>query len=126
MNRLEPALVGFFFACWLAVLIQGLGLVPLAGTLLLVPQTLYLIAVATGWLSGNVYVRRRKQVPKELRGRFLVIYLLGPSGLFFLLWAMAPKAFQKVAPLAPVYAFGASCVLFLVPLLLRSWPPGKA
>ena len=122
MNRLEPILLGFFFASWLAVLLEGVGLVPLAGTLLLLPQTLYLIAVATGWLSGNLYVRRRARVPRELRWRFLVTYLLGPSGLFFLLWAMAPDSFQASAPLVPLYAFGTSSVLFLVPVVLRRWP----
>jgi hypothetical protein len=125
VNRLEPALLGLFFACWLAVLLQGLGMIPLAGTLVLQPQTLYLVAVATGWLAGNLYVKRRQQVPRELRRRFVLTYLLGPSGLFFLLWAMAPLASQRAAPLIPVYAFGSSCVLFLVPVLLRRWPPAE-
>jgi uncharacterized protein (DUF2062 family) len=126
MNRLEPILLGFFFASWLAVLLEGMGLVPLAGTLVFLPQTLYLIAVVTGWLCGNLYVRRRAQVPKELRWRFLTTYLLGPSGLFFLLWAMAPASFQTAVPLAPLYAFGASSVLFTVPVFLRRWPPERS
>jgi len=125
VNRLEPALLGLFFACWLAVLLQGLGLIPLAGTLVLQPQSLYMVAVATGWMAGNLYVRRRAQVPRELRLRFLLTYLLGPSGLYFLLWAMAPPPFQRAAPLVPIYAFGSSCVLFLVPVFLRHWPPTK-
>lgn len=124
MNRLEPILLAFFFACWLAVLLQGLG-APLAGTLTILPQPLYTIAAVTGWLAGNLYVRRRKQVPKTLRSRFLVAYLLGPPGLFFLLWAMTPESFQQQAPLVPVYAVGVSAVLFLVPVALRRFPPGR-
>jgi len=126
MNRLEPILLGFFFASWLIVLVEGVGLVPLAGALVLVPQALYLIAVAAGWLAGNLYVRRRGQVPKELRWRFLLTYLVGPSGLFFLLWAMAPASFQETAPLVPLYAFGTSSVLFMVPVVLRRWPQEKS
>ncbi|MCH9652099.1 MAG: hypothetical protein K0U98_27975 [Deltaproteobacteria bacterium] len=122
MNRLEPVLLAFFFACWLAVLLPVLGLSPLSGSLFLEPRSLYMIAVATGWLSGNLYLRRRQQVPQTLRWRFLVAYLLGPPGLFFLLWAMGPEITQAQAPLVPLYAVGVSSILFLVPIVLRRWP----
>lgn len=124
MNRLEPILLAFFFACWLAVLLQGVG-APLADTIVLFPRSLYMVAVVTGWFAGNLYIRRRAQVPKSLRSRFLMAYLLGPPGIFFLLWAMTPKALQEQAPLVPVYAVGVSGVLFLVPVLLRRFPPQR-
>ncbi len=121
MNRLEPILLAFFFACWLSVLLQGVG-APLAGTIVMQPQTLYMVAVVTGWCTGNLYVRRRAQVPKSLRGRFLITYLLGPPGISFLLWAMTPESYQQQAPLVPLYGVGVSAVLFLVPVLLRRFP----
>lgn len=122
MNRLEPILLAFFFACWLAVLLQAVG-APLAGTLVLVPRAVYTIAAFSGWLAGNLYLRRRAQIPKALRRRFLVAYLLGPPGVFFLLWAMTPESFQLQAPLVPVYAVGVSSILFSVPVALRRFPP---
>ncbi|MCB1032236.1 MAG: hypothetical protein KDD47_00185 [Acidobacteria bacterium] len=124
MNRLEPILLGLFFACWLAALLHGFG-DPLAGSLLIAPQHLFTLAAATGWVAGNLYVRRRRQVPRSLRGRFLVAYLLGPPGIFFLLWAMTSDTLQEQAPLAPVYAVGVCSVLFLVPVALRRFPPAK-
>ncbi len=122
MSRLEPIVLAFCFACWLAVLLPVLGLSPLSGSLQLEPRSLYMIAVATGWLAGNLYLRRRQQVPRQLRWRFLVAYLLGPPGLFFLLWAMVPEGYQAQAPLVPLYAVGVSSILFIVPIGLRRWP----
>jgi hypothetical protein len=122
-QRLEPILFSFFCACWLAALLHGIGLVPLADTIRLEPQTLFTLAAIVGWLAGNVYVHRRRTVLRRFHRRLLLLYLVGPPGVFFLLWAMAPEDWQRAVPLAAVYAFGVSSTLFLVPYLLRHWPP---
>lgn len=121
MIRLEIALLGFFFACWGLAALGQFGIFGLAGALPLSLYPLYTIAVALGWISGNVYVLRSRTVPTRLRRRVLAVYLLGPPGILYLLRAMAPRAEQQAAPLVPVFAFGVFAVLFLVPIVLR--PP---
>ncbi|MCB1054369.1 MAG: hypothetical protein KDD11_02515 [Acidobacteria bacterium] len=124
MGRLESILGGLYLASALLALLHQLGWVVLTG--LLAPlslQALYTLAVAVGWVSGNVFVRRRKLLPEGLRRRFLALYLLGPFCLYALLFSLGPETLHAVSPLVPVYALGVSCVLFLVPYLLRNWPP---
>ena len=123
MRRLEPTIFSFFSACWIVALLYQLGLIPLAGTLRLQPQTLFTLAAFSGWLAGNVYVHRRRAVPRAFYRRLLLLYLVGPPGIYFLLWAMVPMDWQRAAPMTSIYAFGVSSVLFLVPYLLRGWPP---
>ncbi len=117
--RLEVVLLGIFLAAWcLALLSVAVGL-PLAG---LVPLSLYQlfgIAAAAGWLSGNLYVRRSRGLPRRFRRRVLLIYLLGPPSLIYLLRTMAPAAQQGAAPLAGIWAFGVLAIFFMVPVSLR-------
>lgn len=119
--RLEPVFLGFFFACWSLALLYFVGLIPLAGTLEISLYGLYGLAAAAGWLSGNFYIHRSSKLPRALRRRLLVVYLLGPPGILYLLWAMAPPADQLAAPFVPLYAFGVFVIFFLVPVLLRPW-----
>jgi len=96
-----------------------MGGVPLAGSLDLGFYPFYAIAAVSGWLAGNVYVARSAGLPRELRRRVLLVYLVGPPGLLYLLRAMAPEAAQMAAPLVPLYAFGVFAVFFYVPVTLR-------
>lgn len=117
--RLEVVLLGLFVAAWcLALLSVALGL-PLAG---LVPLSLYQfygIAAAAGWLGGNLYVRRARKLPRQIRKRVLLIYLLGPPSLVYLLRTMAPATEQGAAPLVGLWAFVVLTIFFMVPVSLR-------
>ena len=117
--RLEAVLLGLFFACWLVGLLQWSGLVPRAGSLDLDLRGLFSLAAAIGWLAGNVYVHRGRNLPPELRRRIRLIYLLGPPGAIFLLRSMAPVEAQAAAPLAPLYATAVTTIFFLVPVSLK-------
>lgn len=117
--RLELILLSLFLACWAVVLLHIVGLVPMAGSLELSLQGLYTIAVAMGWLSGNVYVHRSRGLPRELRRRLLLIYLLGPPALLALLRSMASVEAQRAAPIVPLYAGVVFAILFLVPVSLK-------
>lgn len=117
MKRLEIPLFGLFFACWLLAGAHGLGLFSLAETLRLGLYPLYTVAAALGWVSGNVYVWRRRRLPRDQRRRAAALWLIGPQGIPALLRAMAPAADQAAAPAVPLYAFAVGAVLFTVPLL---------
>ena len=116
---MELILLGIFFVCWLAALAAFGGLLPLAGLLDLGLYQYYGLAAFLGWLSGNVYLQRSRWVPKPLRLRLMLIYLLGTPGLLYLVRALAPLTTQALAPMAPVYATGVFAILFLVPVTLR-------
>lgn len=116
---MELVLLGIFFVCWLAALAAFGGLLPLAGLLDLGLYQYYGLAAFLGWLSGNVYLHRSRRVPKPLRLRLMLIYLLGTPGLLYLVRALAPLTTQALAPMAPVYATGVFAILFLVPVTLR-------
>ena len=116
---MELVLLGIFFVCWLAALASFGGLLPLAGLLDLGLYQYFGLAAFLGWLAGNVYQQRSRQVPKPLRRRLMLIYLLGTPGFLYLIRAMAPLTTQALAPLAPVYATGVFAVLFLVPVTLK-------
>ncbi len=118
MRRFEIVLLGLFLACWVVILTAMLGVVRLAGSLPLSLYALYGVAAALGWLAGNVYVRRRRGLAPPLRRRLLLIFFLGPTGLLYLLRAMAPTAQQLAAPFVPLYAFGVYAVFFFVPVAL--------
>jgi hypothetical protein len=116
-------LAGLLLACWLMGILAVVGLVPLAGSLRLSLYALFGTAAACGWLAGNLYVRRTRELPAEHRRWLRTLYLFGPMGLLFVLRAMAPAADQVAAPLVPLYSFGVFGALFLVPVLLR--PPSR-
>ena len=117
MKRLEIPLFGLFLACWVLAGAHGLGLFSLGGTLALGLYPLYAVAATIGWISGNVYVWRRRRLPREHRRRAAALWLIGPQGIPALLRAMAPAAVQAAAPAVPLYAFGVGAVLFTVPLV---------
>lgn len=119
-TALELALLGVFLAVWIVALASLVGLLPAAGLLNLGLFQLYGTAAFLGWVAGNVYVQRSRRVPKPLRSRFLLIYLLGPPGLLYLLRSLAAPTVQASAPLAAVYASGVFFVLFMVPVTFRS------
>jgi hypothetical protein len=124
VKRLEPILLALFLVCWAIDLAVLLGLIKLANNLPLTLYGLYSVAVALGWLFGNIYVRRARGLSTPLRRRLLVFYFLGPPSLLYLLWYMTPLEFQKEAPLVPLYAFCVFSILFLVPVTLIK-PPAR-
>lgn len=119
----ELSLLGVFLAVWTVALASLVGLLPTAGLLDLSLYQLYGVAAALGWLSGNVYIGRARSVPKPLRRRLLLVYLLGPPGALYLVRSLAPLEVQAQAPFAAIYACGVFFVLFLVPVTLKGSAP---
>lgn len=119
----ELSLLGVFLAVWSVALAALVGLLPTEGLLDLSLYQLYGVAAALGWVAGNVYVVRSRQVPKPLRRRFLLVYLLGPPGVLYLLRSLASLQVQAMAPIAAIYACGVFFVFFLVPVTLKGSSP---
>ena len=71
-----------------------------------------------GWVAGNVYVSRRGSSPLPRRA-LLAIYLGGPPGLIWLLWAFVPVPVQVLSPLVPFLSLAIFGIFFLVPVTLR-------
>lgn len=117
--RLEVVLLGLFVLAWCLALFSVATGLPLAGLVPLSLYQLYGIAAAAGWLGGNMYVQRARRLPREIRRRLLLIYLLGPPSVVYLLRTMAPAAEQGAAPLAGLWAFGVLAIFFMVPVSLR-------
>lgn len=116
---MELVLLGFFFLCWLAALASFVGLLPIAGLLDLGLYQYYGLAASLGWLAGNVYLKRAQRVPKPLRLRLMLVYLLGTPGLLYLVRALASLPSQAFAPLVPLYGSGVFAIFFLVPVTLK-------
>lgn len=119
----ELSLLGVFLAVWTVALASLVGLLPTDGLLDLSLYQLYGLAAALGWLAGNVYVSRARRVPRPLRRRLLLIYLLGPPGILYLVRSLAHLHIQAQAPFAAIYACGVFFVLFLVPVTLKGSAP---
>ena len=117
--RLEVVLLGIFLAAWCLALLSVAAGLPLAGLAPLSLYQLYGIAAAAGWLGGNLYVQRARKLPRPIRRRLLLIYLLGPPSVVYLLRTMAPADQQEAAPLAGIWAFGVLTIFFMVPVTLR-------
>ena len=117
MSRIEIPLFGLFLACWVLAVAHNLGLLGISAGLDLTLYQLYGIAAAIGWVSGNVYVHRRRRLPPEHKRRALALWLVGPQGVPALLRAMAPIESQAAAPAVPLYAFGVGAIFFCVPLV---------
>ncbi len=122
MLRLEAFLFAVFCALWAVATLVALGFLPVKGLLSLDLYTLYGIAAFLGWLSGNIYIARRRRL-KEGRetGRILlVLYLVGSPAIVYFLRVLAPEAWQQGAPFVPLYALGVQTVFFLVPVTLSA------
>ena len=115
----ELVLLVLFGLCWLAAIVSTVSGFLLAGTLPPNLYALYGLAAFTGWIGGNAYVHRTASLPKTLRRRMLIVYLVGPLGLLYFLNTLLPDLARQLAPLAPVYAFGVSVVFFLVPVTFK-------
>lgn len=59
------------------------------------------------------------------RRTLLALYLGGPPGILWLLWAGFAAAERLANPLAPLWALGVFAVFFLVPFSLRRFPGGR-
>ncbi|HVS15339.1 MAG TPA: hypothetical protein VMV46_15540 [Thermoanaerobaculia bacterium] len=123
MTRLELILLAFCLASGLVRLLGWVGAIDLRGRLALGLYPLYILAAALGWLSGNVFVARRRRGAAS--GWMLAVYFVGPLAPLLLLRAMAPWAQQQAAPLVPLFAVGVFAVFFLVPWSLRSTAPAR-
>jgi len=119
----ELSLLGVFLAVWTVALASLVGLLPTDGLLDLSLYQLYGVAVALGWLAGNVYVSRSRKVLKPFRRRLLLVYLLGPPGIIYLVRSLASWNVQAQAPFAAIYACGVFFILFLVPVTLKGSAP---
>ncbi len=119
--KVEAALLIVFSVAWLAVILELLDRLPVAGTLHLDLYTLYSVAAILGWVTGNLYVLRRPRMPEgPYRTQLLISYLLGPLAFVYLLRASAPVSALRAAPLVPLYAFCVYWIFFLVPVTLRA------
>ncbi|MDX1384483.1 MAG: hypothetical protein R3190_12605, partial [Thermoanaerobaculia bacterium] len=106
MRRLELVLVAFFLATWIVDFLALVGVVRLAGSLEVGLYPLYTVAAASGWIAGNIYVPRSRDLPKALRRRFFLVYFVGPLGFVYLLRSMAPIELQKLGPFVPLWGVG--------------------
>jgi hypothetical protein len=116
--RAELWILGAGLLCWAAALASALTGRPAAGLLPLGLYPLYGLSAALGWLVGNAHASRRRSAA-GLAGARRIAYLVGPPGLLFLLWELAPPALQRAAVLAPIWAYGVYVIFFLVPVTLR-------
>ena len=75
--RLELMLLAAFSAVWLVAVLVLFGILPLAGVLDLDLYRLYSVAAVLGWLTGNVYLLRRRVLPASgpWRWRLLLAYV---------------------------------------------------
>lgn len=122
--RLELVLMVVFSAVWLLAVLGLFRILPFAGAFELDLYRLYSVAAVLGWVSGNVYVARRRVLPggKRWKRSLLLAYVLGPPGVVYLLRSFAPTAVQNAAPFVPIYAFLVYAIFFLVPVTLRVSP----
>ena len=117
--RFEQSLTAFFVLCWLVFAINALAGYPAGGILKLGLYPLYSLAVASGWILGNIYVQRTAGQSRTSRRRLFWSLLLSASGLFFLLWSLQSTAARQAVPLAAVFAYAIFALFFLVPVSFR-------
>lgn len=120
--RFELGLLVFCFLCWVATLVTALADRPFAGTVEIGLYGLYGSALVLGWLGGNVYNLRTRDLPRLGRRWMMTLYVLGPPGVFFLAWALTPLDSQQAVPLAPAWAYGVYVIFFMVPVSFRHTP----
>lgn len=120
--RFELFLLVGFSAIWFMAVLGLFRILPLAGTFDLDLYRLYSVGAVLGWLSGNIYIMRRRSLPDNgaWKKRLLLAYLLGPPGMVYLLRALAPLDVQQAAPFVPFYSMAVYTIFFLVPVTLRT------
>jgi len=118
----ERSLLGLFSALWIVALLELFGLLPLAAGWPLSLYGLYGFGAFLGWVSGNVWVHRRRRVPRRTARWLLMIYFFGPPSLLYLARALAPAEYREAAPLVPIYAFAVYAIFFLVPVSFAPRP----
>jgi hypothetical protein len=120
--RLELFLLVGFSAVWLLAVLGLFRILPLAGTFDLDLYRLYSVSAVLGWLSGNIYIMRRRSLPKggAWKKRLLLAYLIGPPGMVYLLRSLASPSLQQAAPFVPFYCMAVYMIFFLVPVTLRA------
>lgn len=129
MLRFEISLLTLSGIVWTVSLGVVGGFLPLGDLVALDLYRFFSVAAVLGWLSGNVYVLRRRALGAEIerddldpppswRRQLLFVYVAAPPSLVMLLWALAPASLQRAAPLVPVYALAIFGLFFLVPLTL--------
>lgn len=125
--RFELALLLAFSAIWLLAVLALFHVLPLAGTFDLDLYRLYSVAAVLGWVSGNIYMARRRILPPSgcWKKRLLLAYLLGPPGVVYLLRSLASTHVQQAAPFVPIYGFFVFAIFFLVPVTLRGSAPPR-
>lgn len=126
MRRWEALALALCFASWIGAVLGQIGLLGLGGTFGLTLYTFHSAAALLGWLSGNVYLFRRRTLIRSIRRRLIVLYILGPPGALYFLWSLGPDPLQRFHSLAPLLGFGVYLVFFMVPITLPgSWsrPP---
>lgn len=121
------ALLLVFSVIWLLAVLALFHVLPVAGTFDLDLYRLYSVAAVLGWVSGNIYMARRRVLPPKARWRkrLLLAYLLGPPGVVYLLRSFASAQVQQAAPFVPIYGFLVYGIFFLVPVTLRSSAPPR-
>ncbi len=117
--RAEIAVLSVGLSCWVASLVLLLLRRPAAGPFVYGLYAFYAVAATLGTLAGHCYVARRRALPLSIRPLLRIVYVVGPPGLLFLLWALTSPPSRHASPLAPLYAYGVYVVFFLVPATLR-------
>lgn len=122
MTAFERSLLSLFSALWIVALLELFGLLPLARGWPLSLYGLYGFGAFLGWISGNVWVHRRRRVGRRLGRWLLMVYFFGPPSILYLVRALAPAEHREAAPLVPVYAFAVYAIFFLVPVSFAPRP----
>lgn len=125
MRRLEVALLGAGLACWSLALLYGTGALAPPASLFLPARALFSLAAALGFLGGNAYVARSRELPRAARRVLFGAWFLPPPGFLFLLHALAPLETQRALPIAGLLATAVFGILFLVPVSLRNAFKGR-
>lgn len=117
--RVELPLLGFFASIWGLALLAATGVFQ-THSLFQISLDLhiyYSIAAVLGWLGGNAYVSRKREV--EDKRLLIATYFAGPPALVFLLYGFFPTQFQADYPFVQVWALCVYAVFYYVPLSIR-------
>ncbi len=118
-NRLERPLLLIFALLWVGYFFDAVGLHFLADRIALGLYPYFSFAAVLGWMAGNLFTIRRRQVPEPTyRSYLLATWLGGPPVFFFLLGALQPRSLQEAQPLVPVWALGIYLLFFVIPVSL--------